>query len=285
MSNTQVTQLAKPVLDCNSFCFREPSEFASAPDVTSLIEPTDKDEKEPIRMETIGEVGDCEKVVDLERVIQAKRDPPGIVHSYTWEEEKMDEEEMDEEEKLEKEEKYGEKIDENCVSFSLEDLLYDNATGQLFIHLESGVAEVNDPNTRNQLLAKMSSAQDNDLLAGTHSESGAKAAPVLSQVQEGGQDPPWVNFRHRERRLTLNHMESNKVKSLGRPTSWTKDLLMSTLEAAFNKPRFGILWSEFGLEEKVACFDSVDWAASYPLDLPPRHLMFERGKDEWSNWA
>ena len=200
-------------------------------------------------------------------------------------EEEMDEEEMDEEEKLEKEEKYGEKTDENCVSFSLEDLLYDNATGQLFIHLESGVAEVNDPNTRNQLLAKMSSAQDNDLLAGMDSESGAKAAPVLSQVQEGGQDPPWVNFRHRERRLTLNHMESNKVKSLGRPTSWTKDLLMSTMEAAFNKPRFGILWSEFGLEEKVACFDSVDWAASYPLDLPPRHLMFERGKDEWSNWA
>ena len=85
--------------------------------------------------------------------------------------------------------------------------------------------------------------------------------------------------------MTLNHMESNKVKSLGRPTSWTKDLLMSTMEAAFNKPRFGILWSEFGLGEKVACFDSVDWAASYPLDLPPRHLMFERGKDEWSNWA
>ena len=227
MSNTQVTQLAKPVLDCNSFCFREPSEFASAPDVTSLIEPTDKNEKEPIMMEMTGEVGDCEKVVDLERVIQAKRDPPGIVHSYTWEEEKMDEEEMDEEkmdkeEKLEKEEMYGEKIDENCVSFSLEDLEYDSATGQLFIHLESGVAEVNDPNTRNQLLAKMSSAQDNDLLAGMHSESGAKAAPVLSQVQEGGQDPPWVNFRHRERRLTLNHMESNKVKSLGRPTSWTR---------------------------------------------------------------
>ena len=85
--------------------------------------------------------------------------------------------------------------------------------------------------------------------------------------------------------MTLDHMDSDKVKSLGRPTSWTKDLLMSELEAAFHKPRFGILWSEFSLEEKVACFDSVDWAASYPLDLPPRHLMFERGKDEWSNWA
>ena len=62
-------------------------------------------------------------------------------------------------------------------------------------------------------------------------------------------------------------------------------MLMSELEAAFHKPRFGILWSEFNLEEKVACFDSVDWAASYPLDPPPRYLMFEQGKDNWSNWA
>ena len=60
---------------------------------------------------------------------------------------------------------------------------------------------------------------------------------------------------------------------------------MAGLEAAFNKPRYGILWSEFNLEEKVACFDSVDWAASYPLDLPSRYLMFERDEDDWSNWA
>ena len=31
MTNTQVTKLAKPVPDCNSFCFREPSEFALGP--------------------------------------------------------------------------------------------------------------------------------------------------------------------------------------------------------------------------------------------------------------
>ena len=31
MTNTQVTQLAKPVHDCNSLCFREPSEFAMTP--------------------------------------------------------------------------------------------------------------------------------------------------------------------------------------------------------------------------------------------------------------
>ena len=31
MTNTQVTQLGKPVPDCNSFCFREPSEFALGP--------------------------------------------------------------------------------------------------------------------------------------------------------------------------------------------------------------------------------------------------------------
>ena len=31
MTITQVTQFAKPVPDLNSFCFREPSEFASTP--------------------------------------------------------------------------------------------------------------------------------------------------------------------------------------------------------------------------------------------------------------
>ena len=253
MTITQVTQLAKTVPDVNSFCFREPSEFASTSiakseevkenvmaeaasdmkmftrefDITSMSAMVDRlasqyspqkylplalkpipilpnleedlagagmgalipaassrfyDLKQtfaslenlfipqhqalcvasPSSVERIEEVSDCEEVIDVERVTQAKQDLPSIVHSYTWEEEEMDEEEMDEEEemneeemdeeemdseeKLEKEEMYEKKIDENCVSFSLEDLEYDNATGQLFIHFESGVAEVNDPN-------------------------------------------------------------------------------------------------------------------------------------------
>ena len=49
-----------------------------------------------------------------------------------------------------------EKVDDNKVTFSIEDLDYDDATGRLFIHLESGVVEVNDSQARNQLLAQMS---------------------------------------------------------------------------------------------------------------------------------
>ena len=49
-----------------------------------------------------------------------------------------------------------EKVDDNEVTFSVDDLDYDDATGRLFIHLESGVVEVNDSQARNQLLAQMS---------------------------------------------------------------------------------------------------------------------------------
>ena len=49
-----------------------------------------------------------------------------------------------------------EKVDDNVVTFSTDDLDYDEATGRLFIHLDSGVVEVNDPQARDQLLAKMS---------------------------------------------------------------------------------------------------------------------------------
>ena len=47
-------------------------------------------------------------------------------------------------------------MDDNEVTFSMEDLDYDDVTGRLFIHLESGVVEVNDAQARNQLLAQMS---------------------------------------------------------------------------------------------------------------------------------
>ena len=49
-----------------------------------------------------------------------------------------------------------EKVNDNVVTFSMEDLDYDDVTGRLFIHLESGVVEVNDSQARNQLLAQMS---------------------------------------------------------------------------------------------------------------------------------
>ena len=49
-----------------------------------------------------------------------------------------------------------EKVNDNEVTFSMEDLDYDDVTGRLFIHLESGVVEVNDSQARNQLLAQMS---------------------------------------------------------------------------------------------------------------------------------
>ena len=60
---------------------------------------------------------------------------------------------------------------------------------------------------------------------------------------------------------------------------------MSDLEAAFSKPRRGIHWSDFSPEEKLACFDMVDWGATFPLDPPPRSLMFEPDEDQWSTWA
>jgi len=60
---------------------------------------------------------------------------------------------------------------------------------------------------------------------------------------------------------------------------------MSDLEAAFSKPRRGIIWSNFSPEEKLAHFDMVNWEATFPLDPPPRSLMFEADEDQWSTWA
>ena len=75
-----------------------------------------------------------------------------------------------------------EEVNENKVSFSMEDLEYDGATGQLFIHLESGVREVTDLQTRDQLLARMSSVPyDDQLLANMFPTPKAKAAPILDQ--------------------------------------------------------------------------------------------------------
>ena len=192
------------------------------------------------------------------------------------------------------EEEEEEEVNEEKVSFSMEDLEYDEATGQLFIHLESGMREVTDLQCRNQLLAKMSSIPEDDgLLASIFPSPEARASPTLSQVPDVGEvlsaTPPVllkpINFRLQEQRLTFSHLGQSRAQSLGRWTSWTRDLLISDLEAAFTKPRRSIFWSDFSPEEKLACFDMVDWGATYPLDPPPRSLMFKPAEDHWSTWA
>jgi len=187
-----------------------------------------------------------------------------------------------------------EEVNEEKVSFSMEDLEYDEATGQLFIHLESGMREVTDIQCRNQLLAKMSSIPEDDgLLASVFPSPEARATPTLSQVPDVGEvllaTPPVllkpINFRLQEQRLTFSHLGQSRAQSLGTWTSWTRDLLISDLEAAFTKPRRNIYWSDFSPTEKLACFDMVDWGATYPLDPPPRALMFQPEEDQWSTWA
>ena len=209
---------------------------------------------------------------EVEDIITAKQDPEMVVYSKIQEEE----------------------VNENKVSFSVEDLEYDDATGQLFIHLESGVREVSDLQTRDQLLARMSSVPyDDQLLANMFPTPKARAAPILSPVPGVEEAVPGIpsvppkpiNFRLQEQRLTYGHLSQSRAQSLGRWTSWTRDLLISDLEAAFTRPRRGIFWSDFSPEEKLARFDMVDWGASYPLDPPPRSLMFEPAEDHWSAWA
>ena len=190
--------------------------------------------------------------------------------------------------------KQEEEVNEDKVSFSMEDLEYDDATGQLLIHLEDGVVEVSDLQARDQLLAKMSSVpHDDQLLANMFPAPKARAAPILSHVPDVEEEvlgippvpPKPINFRLQEERLTYGHLGQAKAQSLGRWTSWTRDLLISDLEASFTKPRRGIFWSDFSPEERLACFDMVDWGATYPLDPPPRSLMFEPDEDQWSTWA
>ena len=213
--------------------------------------------------------------IEVEAIITAKQDPKTLVYSKIQEKEE-------------------EKGNESKVSFSMEDLEYDDATGQLFIHLESGMVEVTDPQSRDQLLAKMSSIPDDDrLLACIFPLPEARATTTLTQVPDVGvvlsDTPPVllkpINFRLQEQRLTCGHLGQSRAQSLGRWTSWTRDLLISDLEAAFTKPRRSIFWSDFSPEEKLARFDMVDWGATYPLDPPPRSLMFEPAEDHWSTWA
>jgi len=85
--------------------------------------------------------------------------------------------------------------------------------------------------------------------------------------------------RHQEQRLRCGHLGPNKVKSLGRWTSWTRDSLHSELDAMFSRPRRGVLWFDFSPEEKLAYFDMINWPESCPDDPPSRSLMFEPESD------
>ena len=106
--------------------------------------------------------------------------------------------------------------------------------------------------------------------------------PDVSKISFSHDPHKPANFRHQGQRLTLGHLKTNKARSHGRWTLWTRDRLMSVLEATFAHPSQGIYWSE--LSPNVL-FDKVDWVASYPLDPPSRSLMIKPQEDQWLTWA
>ena len=162
---------------------------------------------------------------------------------------------------------------------SVENFEYDQDTGQFSSQDEP--VEFASPQLREKVLAKMFPA------SAVGEGSNLPSTPALSK----GLGPSAVLLqplhpRHQERRLTFAHIKATlEVKSLGRPTKWTRQLLLSHLVAAFDRPRRGISWADFSPEEKLACFDMVDWASTCPLDPPSRSLMFQPEEDPWSNWA
>ena len=82
--------------------------------------------------------------------------------------------------------------------------------------------------------------------------------------------------------MAFGKIKTSAVKALGKQTRWTRELLLATLETAVTNPRVNIFWNEFSWEEKLSSFDMIDWAASYPDDIPSRSLLFE---DPWSTWV
>jgi len=183
---------------------------------------------------------------------------------------------VEEEESLEHVEEEGFINHVEEFSISVEGFDYDENTGQ--ISYQNQPVEFATPQLREQVLAKMFQVinEGSNPPSKPASPKGLEPSPI---------SPEPLNLRHQERRLTFGHLSQAKVQSLGRWTSWTKSLLMSDLEAAFSKPRRGIIWSNFSPEEKLAHFDMVNWEATFPLDPPPRSLMFEADEDQWSTWA
>ena len=168
----------------------------------------------------------------------------------------------------------GKEIEE--LHFSVGDLQLDTDTGQVSHHGQPVVFA--SAQLRERVLAQLSSTSPTPILpSGLALPPGAEPSPAFLNP---------LHPRHQERRLTFGHLKkcTSELMSLGRQTRWTKELLLSELEAAFSK-RGGYSWSDFSPEEKLACFDMVDWAVSCPNDPPSRSLMFVPDQDQWSNWA
>ena len=91
---------------------------------------------------------DCEAFLEQNWLTTDNKVEEEVLATQKNEEETPTDDVMELEEKVE--------VDDNKVTFSIEDLDYDYATGRLFIHLESGVVEVNNSQARDQLLAQMS---------------------------------------------------------------------------------------------------------------------------------
>ena len=187
---------------------------------------------------------------------EEEEEKEGVINMRTWEEHCE-----------------GKEIEE--LHFSVEDLQLDANTGQVSHHGQPVVFA--SAQLRERVLAKLSSTSPAPILpSGLALPTGAEPSPAFLNP---------LHPRHQERRLTFGHLKcTSELMSLGRQTRWTKQLLLSELEAAFSK-RGGYSWSDFSPEEKLACFDMVDWAVSCPNDPPSRSLMFEPDQDQWSNWT
>ena len=169
------------------------------------------------------------------------------------------------------------------VSFSVEELEYDEATGQ-FSH-QGHPIQFASPELRDEVLAKMfPSPSLCPSLPSTTPTCTSVPAPKPVYPGQAPAFPKPLNLRHQQQRLAFAHLKTSNVKSLGKQTRWTKELLLTTLENAISNPRLGIHWADFSEEEKLGTFNMIDWAAAYPDDIPSRSLLLE-SEDQWSTWA
>ena len=170
----------------------------------------------------------------------------------------------------------NERMWDEGIEIPVEDFELDAETGQV-LHQNQPVVFAS-PKVREQVMAKLSPASHVPLLE-----------VILGSKQLWVTIKP-INLRHQGQKLMFQHLRPAKVKSMGRWTSWTRVQLLSVLKETFSRPRRGTYcdtpsWSDFSQEEKLGSFNMIDWAASYPLDPPPRSLMFEPEEDPWSTWA
>ena len=185
------------------------------------------------------------------------------------------------EEKVDEEELFA-KLDEE-VHFSVEQFEYDEASGQF--SYQGHPVQFASKKLRDQVLAKMfPSPSPSPSLPSTTPACTSVPAPKPEELGQSPAFPKPLNLRHQQQRLAFAHLKTSNVKSLGKQTRWTKELLLTTLENAISNPRLGIHWADFSEEEKLGTFNMIDWAAAYPDDIPSRSLLLE-SEDQWSTWA